>query len=236
MKNNAEFNMKSLGGENNMLYVMSDLHGEYEGFMNMLDKIGFGSGDKMYVLGDVIDRGRKPIYLLEFILEQCNIEMLLGNHEEMFLSYLCNRKDSILNQWLDNGGGTTLFQYEMLPPERKNNLLGYLQGLQLYKIVDDFILVHAGINAGNIRGNTVEEIMEWQKKDDLLWVRSDFYRSPALVGKTIIFGHTPTFILHGRCTIWHDEKYGDKIGIDCGRAYGGKIGCLRLDDMEEFYV
>lgn len=219
-----------------MLYAVSDLHGEYEGFMALLDKIGFGAGDKMYILGDVIDRGRKPAYLLEYISGQGNMEMILGNHEEMFLSYLSTGKSSALNLWMDNGGETTLFQYGMLPQERKNSIVDYLQSRQLYKILAGFILVHAGINAAGIQGNTIEEIMERQKKDDLLWIRSRFYRNPALPGKTILFGHTPTVFIHGRHTIWRDELYRDKIGIDCGAAYGGRIGCLRLDDMEEFYV
>ena len=34
--------------------------------------------------------------------------------------------------------------------------------------------------------------------------------------------------------IWHGRN---KIGIDCGCARGadGRLGCLRLDDMQEFY-
>ncbi len=219
-----------------MQYVLSDLHGEYEGFMTLLDKIGFGDNDKMYILGDVIDRGKKPIDLLEFISKQSDMELILGNHEEMFLSYLSNGKNSMLDLWVDNLGGTTLHQYEMLSQERRNNILDYLQSRQLYKIVDNFILVHAGIKTADTKDSTVEEIMESQQKDDLLWIRSEFFKRSALTGRTVVFGHTPTSVLHDKYYIWHDEKHGDKIGIDCGAAYGGKIGCLRLDDMEEFYV
>ncbi|NLI14169.1 MAG: fructose-bisphosphatase class III [Peptococcaceae bacterium] len=204
--------------------------------MTLLDKIGFGDSDKMYILGDVIDRGEKPIDLLEYITKQSNMELILGNHEEMFLSYLSRGKNSTMDLWVDNLGGTTLQQYERLSQERRNNVLDYLQSTDLYKMVGNFILVHAGINISDSKDSTVEKIMESQKKDDLLWIRSDFYRRSAFAGRTVIFGHTPTSVLHDKNYIWFDEKYGDKIGVDCGAAYGGKIGCLRLDDMREFYV
>lgn len=67
-------------------------------------------------------------------------------------------------------------------------------------------------------------------------------------GFTIIFGHTPTEYFQ-ECTpmsIWYSEDK-KKIGIDCGCGYPSqgknysdnpmitRLGCLRLDDMKEFY-
>ena len=41
-----------------MTYVMSDLHGMCEKYVTMLDKIGgIKDGDRVYILGDIIDRG-----------------------------------------------------------------------------------------------------------------------------------------------------------------------------------
>ena len=38
-------------------------------------------------------------------------------------------------------------------------------------------------------------------------------------------------------TIWYDEEFKDKIGIDCGACYPhGQLACLCLDTMEEYYV
>ena len=42
-------------------FVLSDIHGEYNKFINMLDKIHFSDKDTLYVLGDVLDRGPEPI-------------------------------------------------------------------------------------------------------------------------------------------------------------------------------
>ena len=40
-----------------MIYAVSDLHGCYEKYIKMLEKIQFRETDTLYVLGDVVDRG-----------------------------------------------------------------------------------------------------------------------------------------------------------------------------------
>lgn len=56
--------------------------------------------------------------------------------------------------------------------------------------------------------------------------------------RTVIVGHTPTYLLRGG-KAGHILDDGGIIYIDCGAAHkdiGGRVGCLRLDDFEEFYV
>lgn len=109
-------------------------------------------------------------------------------------------------------------------------------------VVNDkhFLLVHGGFT---------------ENEDDCLDVREEFYNNPVdkeLLQKlgyssecTVIFGHTTTRDINVRLNhkyiaphkIWYDERYGDKIGIDCAASYpNGQLACLRLDDMKEFYV
>lgn len=47
-----------------MKYVISDVHGRYDLFIKMLDKISFSDNDTLYLLGDMIDRGPDGIKLL----------------------------------------------------------------------------------------------------------------------------------------------------------------------------
>jgi len=49
-----------------MTYVMSDLHGKYEKFLQMLDTIHFSDDDDLYILGDVVDRGPQSVELLRY--------------------------------------------------------------------------------------------------------------------------------------------------------------------------
>ena len=49
-----------------------------------------------------------------------------------------------------------------------------------------------------------------------------------------VTGHTPTLLIEtGHCGIWQKNNH---IAIDCGVAFGMPLGCLRLDDMKEYYV
>ena len=69
-----------------MIYIMSDIHGLYSRYTAMLKKIDLQDEDKLYVLGDVIDRGPQSFEILEDIMNRKNTEMFLGNHEHMMLT------------------------------------------------------------------------------------------------------------------------------------------------------
>ena len=71
-----------------MTYAVSDIHGYYEKYLAMLEKIRFSENDTLYVLGDVIDRGGEGIRILQDIMERSNVKMLMGNHEKMAIDAL----------------------------------------------------------------------------------------------------------------------------------------------------
>ena len=43
-----------------MRYVIADIHGENNKFIELLDKIKLKDEDTLYILGDVLDRGPYP--------------------------------------------------------------------------------------------------------------------------------------------------------------------------------
>jgi len=62
-----------------MIYVTSDLHGyPLEKFSDMLKSVNFSEADTLYILGDVIDRGKDGIKLLKWCMQQDNVEFILG--------------------------------------------------------------------------------------------------------------------------------------------------------------
>lgn len=230
------------------IYVMSDIHGEYGLFMQMLEKIEFKDDDMLIILGDVIDRGKDSIKILEYIVNKDNIEFILGNHEQMFLDFVEAKDEQdkyfAYHLWMNNGGYTTLDEYDKLSNSKQQELIEYMKKASLFMIVNDYILVHSGINVVGLENLTIDEILTYQSVDDLVWSREDFYENKAIDGYTIIFGHTPTPFLRNQkdkydFSIWYDEKYKDKIGVDCGATFkklGGYLGCIRLNDLREFYI
>ena len=66
-----------------MTYVISDLHGRYDLYLEILEKIQFSADDVLYILGDVTDRNEGGIRIYKDILQKVTIYMLMGNHERM---------------------------------------------------------------------------------------------------------------------------------------------------------
>lgn len=231
-----------------MIYVTSDIHGyPLDEFQKLLDKVGFNEDDFLYILGDVIDRGRDGIKILKWIMKQSNIKLLLGNHEEMLLanSYIFEASaDDFINEltgsklktyitWLSNSAQPTISALAPMRITQIKYILEYLQKSPLYESLTvngrNFILTHAGL--GNF---SPDKNPEDYTRHELLWNR------PQITDKyfdnvTTVFGHTPT--------VYFGDEYKGKIlttetwiDVDVGVALGMKPALLRLDDMNEFYL
>jgi len=228
-----------------MIYCISDIHGCYDEFMELLKMINFKSEDTLYVLGDVVDRGKDSIKCLRYIMATKNIRMLTGNHEDMMLRSLLFKDKYETWNWFDNGGSVTLQEFNQCGDTEQKKILKYLRALPHFLKMNvhdrNFILVHAGlrINDDDRESLSVDEILAKQLPEDMLWIREEFYGHQGIPEYRIIIGHTPiqNFIREGeeQKGILCDE-FNDKILIDGGCAYGGRLYALCLDNMEEFYV
>ncbi|MFA4852252.1 MAG: metallophosphoesterase family protein, partial [Bacteroidales bacterium] len=172
-----------------MKYAISDIHGMFDKFLLLLEKINFSDNDELYIIGDVIDRGDKPIETLEYIMNKPNMHLLMGNHEYWMLccydAYL-QRKIypyeliEAKQVWMQNGGNVTLKQFQKLPREKQISIIKFLRKCPYYLIIDKFILCHAGIRMDEkFENKSVEEILKHQSADDLLNIRSEFYNNKA---------------------------------------------------------
>ena len=94
-----------------MTYVMGDIHGCYEQYAAMLKEIRFSDEDVLYVIGDVIDRGRRSIDVLTDMSMRANVFPILGNHEFMALH--------LLSKLLADGSGMENVEPEDIAAFRK---------------------------------------------------------------------------------------------------------------------
>ena len=69
-------------------YVISDIHGQYNMFIELLDKIVLLFTVTLFFLGDVLDRGPHPIKTIRKLMEMPNAICLVGNHEFMAMKCL----------------------------------------------------------------------------------------------------------------------------------------------------
>jgi serine/threonine protein phosphatase 1 len=233
--------------EFNMVYAISDVHGKFDRYEKMLKLIRFSDEDELYVIGDVIDRGADGIRILQDVMARPNVHMLMGNHEMMALDALFGDNERIreecMDLWKHNGGGVTYRNLMKLSRQERENIVTFLVNLPGTAETEvngkKFYLVH---------GYPAEDLY------NQVWTRPNLNTPNPLTDKTLIIGHTPVLFLHedtkqeyvrynmklrcnnGHYEIEHAEGF---IDIDCGCCVDtpeSRLGCLRLDDMKEFYV
>ena len=234
-----------------MIYVTGDIHGNMKRFRSLMKKIRLQPGDTLYVLGDVMDRYPGGYRILRELLSMPNVRLLLGNHEYMLLDAIgteYSEEETFLlyermSRWYRNGGRVTHVSFNHVPVARRQEIFSILRELPLYADVTaggrTFRLIHGGDPEEynprydrNYRDRT--EFAVWYRiRGDEDW-RED---------RTYVFGHTPTYHYQNAdpLSVWHSPD-GRFIGIDCGcgfpqdgRAGNGRLACLRLDDLAEFY-
>ncbi len=230
-----------------MTYVMSDLHGEYQKFLQMLEKISFSDEDTLYILGDIVDRGEEPVKLLKDISARKNVIPVMGNHDYLACDILKQLIDEITHgtvalapelmsqvlDWMDDGGINTMLQFRELEASEREYLIDYMSGFPFIEIAEVggkcFVMCHAGL--GNfdkkkkLKDYTVYELIAARPDADKRCFDDE--------SVFVVCGHTPTVNICGENRIYQSNG---NIFIDCGAVFGGKLGCLCLDTMEEFYV
>ena len=112
-----------------MIYAMSDIHGQYELFRNLMEQIPLGKDDTLYVLGDVVDRGPDSMKILKYMMANPNIIPIMGNHELMalpclkllvpelsngFLHKLSSQARQSFAEWTLNGGISTIQELSLI--------------------------------------------------------------------------------------------------------------------------
>lgn len=137
--------------------------------------------------------------------------------------------------WLDDGGTPTFQQFLTLSDADKAKIMMFLSQLPLCAEVAvcgrEYILVHSGFN-----NYSPDRNLKSYSADELLFNRNDL-NALCFPDKIVIAGHTPTFS-YGTEYAGEIIKRNGIINIDCGCFYGksGILGCLRLDDLAEFYA
>lgn len=223
-----------------MTYVMSDLHGNYKKFLEMLEKISFSDNDILYVIGDILDYGEEPMELIADLSVRLNVYPVAGEHDFLGARMLKGFDNMLksgaspdpeyiseMTQWVQDGGQTTLDGFRALDEEQREGVLEYLEEMTLFEELEingqGYTLVHAGI-------------ADYEPDADLDdFLPEDFFSEPLdasyplIEDRTVIVGHQPT--KSGKI-----ERGEGSIFIDCGAGEGGQLACLCLETGKEYYV
>jgi serine/threonine protein phosphatase 1 len=212
------------------VYAIGDIHGCDAQLANLYEIIAEDLARRpvdqpmLLHIGDYVDRGADTAGVLRRLLRGSpvagmEVVNLVGNHDETMLHALSGDRPAATD-WLFAGGRPALESYGIdpdspreswpanVPPEH----LDFLRNLTLTHREDGYFFVHGGIRPG--------VPLEQQAREDLLRMRQPFLYSELDFGAVVVHGHTPVkepVVRHNR------------VAIDTGAVFGGKMTCLVLE-------
>ena len=229
--------------QDTMRYVLSDVHGEYELFKQLLSNLNFSSKDEMYICGDIIDKGDSSIRLAKYISSFPNIYCIIGNHELSFLKFYHS-----LLQELPNDFDAILRILQAYFPEDGElldwELINWFDRLPAYIEKADYICVHGGIPLDEFQClKPLSEVDVEQLVHDRKFKDPDvIHNSP----KCVFFGHTQTNCVCGENIVLKYRRNNNvpansvldyyKIQLDTGSWNNGILGCFCIDTLETVYI
>ena len=226
-------------------WIIPDIHGYQKTLQALFDYyISPSKEDELYFLGDYIDRGPDSKGVIDFIMgleaEGFNVCHLKGNHEESCVqacleeqhvgSFLGIRGRNFAKAaWKQYGGKETMKSFGISDLRNMpKKYLDWLDNMPTHHMLEDFLLVHAGLNFSE------EDPME--DTHAMLWTRDFTVDREKIGGRTLIHGHVPIsletiFMLRDR----HMEL--GYIDLDNGIYMAGREGfgsliALELTSME----
>lgn len=222
------------------LYAVGDIHGRAELLASLLAKIDAEPCDKtrrLVFLGDYVDRGETSRGVLDALISikarDPETVFLKGNHEQALLGFL--EAPDRNEEWLHWGGDKTLESYGVdgiwqkspvqLAAEFRNRLpaahVDFLASLELWRIVGDYIFVHAGLRPA--------VALEAQTEEDCLWIRADFHNAAP--------GDRPDHVVvHGHHPVKKPLDLGWRIAVDTGAVWSDSLTAVVLDGATRRFI
>ena len=225
-------------------WVIPDIHGCAKTLSTLIEnQIKPNKNDHLIFLGDYIDRGPDSKGVIDYIMNlqqnEYNVTALLGNHEDYciraynadiknkgFLGF--RRKTKIQQEWEVYGGIQALDSFDVeWPRDIPEKYIDWMLSLDYFIEVDDFIIVHAGLNF---------------KKDDpfsdkraMIWIRDFKVDNDKIPNKKVIHGHVPVNLEFIDVSL-NNPDY-SFIDLDNGvyfndRAGYGNLVALELTEMK----
>ena len=216
-----------------MTYVISDIHNNSKKFRELLKRLDFNKDDRLYIAGDIFDRGSvpDPLGLYHSILrlgEQCVV--IRGNHEQALAEYIIhyyNTPERRRKKLLPYKYNSFELLRERLTQRDMLDLAEWMLNLPLQieaRIGEaKYLIAHA---------RTAPPDEPHPQEFYLSSPLDEEYLTNGAGGYVSVIGHRVTL----NHSIWINQKR-NVIRTDCGCGYcEGRLGCLCLETSEESYI
>nr|WP_240418543.1 metallophosphoesterase [Paenibacillus periandrae] len=226
--------------------VISDIHGCYEPFNQLLDLMSYEPKvDQLILLGDYVDRGphsKEVVEQIRKMVQDDGVIALRGNHDQRFIDIVRTEDQLVSSKFVDHGGKQTMMSYldidtidyamiheeletfkQLVRTEHAAHV-AFLESLPYYYEAAAHIFVHAGLDP---------KYVDWKNQPtrEFMYIKDPFFKNKTVVNKIVVFGHTKTVDIQGTPDIWFG---GDKIGIDGGCAFGMQLNGLEITDTDTY--
>ncbi len=197
----------------NRVWVVGDIHGHLGTLRALMHRLKLGEEDRVVLLGDMIDRGPDSAGVIEYVREHPQILAIKGNHEQMAIQSLQERRIELNTTWMSKGGASTWGSYIVAAKGDLHRAkltfaedCAWMADLPSHIVLDDWRLVHAGYHP--------RIDLDSQDEKTLLWIRRAFFKHDEAIDakRCILFGHTPTRKFKRSGQIAHS-----KVILDDGR-------------------
>ncbi|WP_439019809.1 metallophosphoesterase [Bacillus thuringiensis] len=181
--------------------VISDIHGELSLFKELLHKVNFKDEDYLIINGDLCEKGRDSLgvvnYVMNLVKNSPNVHVVEGNCEVLvdallnenpgLINYLCSRKYSIFNEWLERlhfsiHEDTSIREVRELLISQFSKEIYWLTELPTTIETEDYIFVHAGLEDR-------EDWKETERKNAI--AMPEFFNKSHSAHKYVVVGHWP---------------------------------------------
>ena len=213
-------------------WIIPDIHDCAKTLQTLLENmLRVTKQDKLYFLGDYIDRGPDGKGVIDYFMhlqkEEYDVHFLKGNHEELCVkAFEADQKKRLFGKhpeqkdWEAVGGKTTLESFGVKHPrEIPQQYIDWMNSCLPFIELENYILVHAGLNFKIDDPFSDEHSMMWARKFNV-----DFNKSH---GKKVIHGHIPVDYSFMSLVVANDETY-DFIALDNGVFVTDKPGLGNL--------
>lgn len=212
------------------LIIYGDIHGCFDDFTSLRNKINPKKDDIEVCVGDIITKGRNSIKTIDFIIEH-NIKSVLGNHEDKIIRYLnhenSNKKNPIK---LDTDEQNII-----------NNLtsehISFLKSMPLYLKFEDITILHGGIQnhmkLEDLSKRDKQKILRMRyldKDENFLSLNKEDENS---IFWTDIYDGNQGFVVYGHNWSKEVKKNKNAIGIDTGCVYNNKLSAIVFNKFDQ---
>jgi hypothetical protein len=194
--------------------IVGDVHGCRAELEALLARVGFGAGDRLVMVGDLVVRGPDPAGTVDLVLS-LGARAVRGNHEDRLLRWRAHRDRPIgapQRAAIDALGERHWAFLASLPlwldlPEHGVRVIhaGLVPGVPIER-QDPRTLMY--VRCLGPRGEPIE------KRADVLW--GERYGGP----EHVVFGHNARS---------DPQVHGHATGLDTGAVYGGRLTAMVLE-------